>query len=1073
MPREFTNHDVSEEVKAQRQKLCTLWEEDNILDCTVQAAKLVLVYVRALAAHKRKMAYIGKCLLTWEWNSYQTLKLIIFETSDDIADYQIKVLPDGKIEVMDQTFENPKRVLEFLTNRRQVVHKQIVIPRESTLAKLLDHTLDSASDIAFPQFPPLLLDIALANLDDQMAKAIIEHPFIDEPGKERKTNRRLFHILPWAVEKSIAYDNVDFLDYLIDRFDFLTPFWGDVELTMVAAVRCRNENIVKYLLDKYPAESRDYAFSKGLYAAASVGNKAIFDLILGRMEKLLEDEPKIQTSFLVNVFSYFTYDSLLQVVDKFKLKVDWEQWITEFINRRIDPRFYLDFYVKYGQPLKTLPQDLKNKIYLNALGTEDAEAALDHIRINFPDLGPISHDVLKGAFYSIDKLKILISLGLHPTHDDFEELIKQYQLGPERLNYFKVLLDGVESQASAKATLKIASAFGLDAMSMVFAKFPQLESDKEFLFGMLDQTWKGTIHDINAMMGDFVSLRPKAAGYQPDLSGDKKQFELPIEHMISPQITSQDISLNTLISVLLPTGQFEKIKTILLKNPELMMEFWWKVIFNGPKKFEDKGWDIVAKASLDKLDANQQAFLIRYGFQYGYPAFVEFLISQGVPFPTEKTFILFLYALSCDELRLIEILIEQGQIDRKDALEQSLLHYAVDKNQADMVALLLNKGARVDGKDYKGNTPYMSALQSNLVTICRHFSGEQAFLDIANHIISLEPPELEKWLIKAFLNSSSLDIFKLLKILEQKINELSVLNETKKSYQDVLKYIENFIETAGTLLVRLPNKENQAEMFSAYGTGYQSYEEQQQKWGAFCYQWYMKVFDEVLEKNLSFLEVMQLFAKPRDSLDSFQIMRTSNALTVGLITDLGGRYYPYWVLAQKIQREFHENPGKYVAQIKDTEKGYQVLTVTPEGIVVELTRIDTRKPFEKGKFRGSLVHSGVPTIQMVQPILAKEFEDIKAYHLDKSEEALPEELKRKIAYFFWLGCQTTPAERGSSQYMLMLHRMVYQMHGFQTAPWSQRYPFPDCVALVMPFETFYPKYYDSIMECPPKRIKVN
>ncbi len=67
-----------------------------------------------------------------------------------------------------------------------------------------------------------------------------------------------------------------------------------------------------------------------------------------------------------------------------------------------------------------------------------------------------------------------------------------------------------------------------------------------------------------------------------------------------------------------------------------------------------------------------------------------------------------------------------------------------------------------------------------------------------------------------------------------------------------------------------------------------------------------------------------------------------------------------------------------------------------------------------------------------------------------------------IAKLFWLGCHLTITSRGSSQYMLLFHRYLYNLHGYSTQSWGLRYVQPDCIAIMMPFEVFFKDYYDCL-----------
>jgi hypothetical protein len=217
---------------------------------------------------------------------------------------------------------------------------------------------------------------------------------------------------------------------------------------------------------------------------------------------------------------------------------------------------------------------------------------------------------------------------------------------------------------------------------------------------------------------------------------------------------------------------------------------------------------------------------------------------------------------------------------------------------------------------------------------------------------------------------------------------------------------------------------------------------------------------------MGFLQAFMTLAKSRSSIKGYEVWRMGyiNQHT-GLTTYFHWRYFSYWRVAIKVYKELLNNSDPSDTALKIKDNGYQVI-FTPEGQrPILLTTIELRKGFGKGGiFRARMMHTFPGELKKLIPYLSKLFDAIKNY---PKAAVMPEELKKMIAHFFWMGVHNTITERGNSQYMLMLHRLLYNLHGFQTGPWNPLYVQPDCIALLLPFEQFYQEYYDHLFDYQP------
>ncbi len=182
------------------------------------------------------------------------------------------------------------------------------------------------------------------------------------------------------------------------------------------------------------------------------------------------------------------------------------------------------------------------------------------------------------------------------------------------------------------------------------------------------------------------------------------------------------------------------------------------------------------------------------------------------------------------------------------------------------------------------------------------------------------------------------------------------------------------------------------------------------------------------------------------------------------MTYFHGRYFSFWHLSQKMYKALIKDPSKYLDELKCIEEGYQVLYRLDTSTVVPLSALHIRKPFIRKKFKAQMSHTDAKEVKLLLPHLDLLFREIQNFALPLDAKTPPQELKHKIALLFWLGCHLVFTSRGSSQYMLMLHRLLYDLHGFQAPPWGLKFSQPDCVAIMLPFSVFYDEYYDALFD---------
>jgi len=1064
---EFTDHTVPEDIQEHRRKLCQIWNDEEIVDCTGEAASLILLYKLIARSSLKDYSHLGKSLFFWDRSDKDILHFITQADVSKSNRFDLHILPDGTLKNVGRIYDSPKAFQDALTLEAHLVYKRVEILPDSTLGCVLRQAFTSECKVYFPpDYPPLLIQIALTNQDYKQAINILEHPVVDDPNLERGEKSRLDHVLEMILPEVIKGKYIQFLDYIIDKYDLLNPEYKHHALPLVIAIRLGDDEISSHLLGLYPKEYSAKIYEKALLATSAEGTDTYLQWLMENLPPDVNISTENQSAFLGNVLLRFGKEQFHETSRKFNISIDWQEFICKLSQTNVDPRVYLEDFIQTGGHLEDLDEKSKTAILLQALNTQNPNASLEILLKNFPELKSLLGKALNQVILDEKKINILLKTGVVPSEDNFETLLKTCEIGPKRLQLFLTLLEGIHEIAEAQKSLKITSSFGVEALAAVLKKFPKLEADTAFLFGMLNQTWKGTKFATEKLITDV--LTPGKMPGRTIEGTNKKNPVLPSEEIYQLPTGGKGVVVDFLIDILLPAKEFEKIRESLFKRSEFIKEFWWKCIFSGISNVEDPQWDELAKATFPLMTAEERVYLVLEAIKYDQASLASLFLKNTEPLSADICIALFWTSTQCRDPRLAKALCDNGYVNIVNENGTSYLHICASENCFQYVPVLLANGANTELRDINNDTPYDIAVSKHCLTIVRMLRGEEAFQEIAGSLIHLDLISLENWLYSAFLNSSSVDVLKLLKVLHNSVGDIA--EESRNEFNAVLDKVEHFVRYPGTLIVRFPSKITQEEIRKVYGSSYPTYEEQQVTWGNRCEKFYLELYNESQSKNFVMLEVLMKFAEPRAKEKGYESWRMGYPISgIGLVTGLGGRYFYFWGLAQGIYKALRANPDWQGMELQITNEGYRVFYQLPGGPLVPLTTLQIRKPFSKGAFNARFVHTGVNELKQFLPFLSYLFEEIKKAPKTTDENIDPD-LKKKIAFFYWLGSHFCVTARGSAQYMLMLHRLCYNMHGFQASPWGQLYIEPDCVALMMPFQLFYDEYYDDLFEFPPQKI---
>lgn len=401
-----------------------------------------------------------------------------------------------------------------------------------------------------------------------------------------------------------------------------------------------------------------------------------------------------------------------------------------------------------------------------------------------------------------------------------------------------------------------------------------------------------------------------------------------------------------------------------------------------------------------------------------------------------------------DNFQFLDVLLENGLANLDLGGGKTLLHLAVAENNVKVASYLAGKVK--SSADSAGETPLALAEKGMRLGMCKAFGGEKAIDNLAEKLLNAPPADLKSELIKAFLNSETNDVLLLMASIERKIGPSALSDAEKQHFEQAISDTRTFMREGGKLIARFPSTDNQTEMHRGYGRRYASYEIQQQEYGQKRFALYAEGKANI--GNWSLMQMYQhLSGKKADSIIEGWRMASpyENSLPDRTYdTPIGGRYAFFGAIGEKMKN----GPPNEQIQIPQ-DGGYVIKHQLSNGKDVSLTRV----------FSGSWYHAHTHTVKETFQECSASFEKIKAFDL-KGAKTVPAELKKEIAYFYWLGCHSMPTEKSNSQYMLEIHRMLYEMHGLEIGAPAMEWTLPDCVALTVPFEVFYNEFYDKLFE---------
>lgn len=1059
----FTSPSLSPELKEHWSYLCENWQDQNVAIARTKAAKLAFFYLNLSELQEKEYGFVGKCFFYWDPDIPDQLHLLI-QAERNYSLINLTILADGFLELDDQKYANPKQFLSFLMADQHIVFPRVSIDPASTLSRVLEHTFDHSCPIKHPaDFPPLLLHIALANNDCATAQLILEHPFIHEDTPQ-SPNMRLDHLVKEAVKAAITENQFLFLEYLIAQYQFLDKDGSEAAYPLIEAMEQGNDAMVAYVTALYPSAKLALAYPEILQSAATRSSLGTYLWLLDHAPaSLIINQEKL--SFLLGIVLYrFGEDIFLKTIAKYKSEISWPKLIDCLLTSNIDPTIYIPSYERAGGNLLDLSIEQQADLIVHILKDFTAENQLNEVLGRFPDKSVVMQKALKKVILNGRQIEIFIKEGVHPDDGHFEHLFESCQEPDRRLDLFDILLSGVTSIDEAKKNLKLTAAFGEGAMALVMKKFPELKDDRDFLASLIHGVNRGAELLSKQFLDQALSRGSgRRTGQQYKLQEEPPK-DLPIDEEILQTGIKGRVAIDLLTDVLVPRGQYEKILAVLLNKRELIKEFWMRMIFSGHSDFNAAGWQNLAQKTVVVLTQEDQQHLLIHFFHYCNPYLLALLLPHVTTFSAALLAQCFTDSMNTVEPLFVKVMADNQYLHITDELGNTLLHLAVVANNLPIVnALLEYKLPQLPNQNML--TPFDIATQKGALSICVRLQGESCLDSIAVSQLAKSYQDLHDWLMRAFLNSSSVDFYRFLSILESRIKAHGALDS---NYLEFIQQLRDFAAPA-TLIVRFPNHKSQLEVYTGYGRQYSCYEEQQFLWGMHCEKQYQQIYREFREEKMNIYDLFMRFVQPREGYKGYGKWRMGTVkLLYRLITHFHGRYFYFWNIAQQTYRTLLANSEAYGTQAQLNDEGYQ-LFFERDGLRLPVSRIHMRKPLTPGKFSAYIIHSEIADLRNVLPHLSKLADEITD-ELQVSGQPLP---KEKIALFFWLGCHITITARGNSQNMLMLHRLMYNLYGWQPAPWSLRYVQPDCIALLLPFELFYSQYYDELFDDQPSRCSTS
>lgn len=537
----------------------------------------------------------------------------------------------------------------------------------------------------------------------------------------------------------------------------------------------------------------------------------------------------------------------------------------------------------------------------------------------------------------------------------------------------------------------------------------------------------------------------------------------------------KNIAYQLIAGYYLPQNKLNKINLLINKAPELAEKFWTICLFNGPVEYPRPAWNALVKTTL--LHIKEKTFLqdiLTDLYRLGQTNLVHLFVENGLKIPEEMVPDFFALAVSSNEPGLLLPIVQQHK-DYRFPDGKSLMHMAVEANSPSFVNFLKQNKVALNSTDNEENTPLQNALKSNRLSTALQLDDVNAYKMFADQALSKEPSELKIHLFEIFLNSNSTHVLSLISLMEERLRDfggkekISVLNEMK-----------DFIQTRGALFARPPRLVNQQRMHKIYGSAYPNYTAQQMGFAEKRYENYLRVLQGLKSEKWSLEKVYRELATGRNLEKSSELrMDTWNDYAGTIVEggELSDHYRPFEkIMMNTVKIHLNDPQHRGVDTFAALDQAtYQISNATgntqTNGVLLLLCRPEATIMGVSSYDTITWSHPQREALKNNFADLSKQFEKIINMPSEIGKEESSQELKDAIIRFYWSAVQTMPTFRGNSQYVLELHHMLYEYHGFSTGPVSQEFVFPDCVALSMTFEEFKDKYYDRLFESLPKPIR--
>jgi hypothetical protein len=1057
----FAHPYLTSEQAKRWEEISQSWHDKRVVCCTAAAGKLILLYLSLQRFRQEDFSQVGKSLFLWDCHTPDLLYLLVQEERE-VAVEPIDLLNNCHLQHRGVTVANPQQLLDSLMVANHRMYSRLAIDPEGSLGRVIAMTFDDNCSLLYPpEFPPLLFHIAVANGDCATALQILDHPFIHAVNDD--SNWRLMHLLNEAVQIAVSEEQLPLLEELITRYRLgsdLAP--SGAPNTLLIALRSGRDELVSRVLALYSPQRLLSDSPALLTYTIEQGTLDTLAWALDQLPAELVLPPDQIPWLLALTFCRFGHSAFQQVADKWKLPIDWLQLMDVFTASNIDPRSYLQLAEEAHFTVASLPPKELVRLLLCGAKADDPNGCLLEILRRLPDSQSTIDSALLEAIADGKLVDLLLAHGAMVTESHFERLFTTVTSAELRLELFNKLCAGIATSSAAKRVLPIASAFGDEALQSVFRRFPSLKSDHEFLAATVQHITHGAALLSKTLLQHVARGDLQCIATAPLEKSALQALPHSLTEASHLPTMGKNVAIDMLVDVLIPRGQFEQIETILLQRPDLCYDFWFNLLFSGAVDYSDPHWEKLASHTLPLISPTAYYQLLIEAFRFGDSFLAAFLLRIVGPWQPAFVACCFRELVGDHAADFVDLLDKEGWLSATDNQGNSLLHIGAEENNLFSMEALLPHVELRELRNGKGETALdISAARGALTLSCQLYSGD--FIELAaEQLISRSAVDLQHLLVKTILNSSTVDVKRLIIALRNKCKDI----ENSSAILTVLDKVTNFIATAATMIVRFALRNSQSDVFRGYGKNYKSYEEQQWEWGWLCEGIYQQVYGQFQNEKLSALELLTRFAEPHSHKKGYSNWRMGfivrNAV---LITHFTQRYFFFWHIAQRTYRKLVADPEAMRGELQLSNRGYQILYNDGKEII-PLTHISLQKPFSKGTFAAHMDHCTISSIKLALPIFSHRFDELVTAISDAQGE-LPRE---KIAFLFWLGCHITLSERGNSQYMLMLHRLMYNMFGWRPAPWSQRYVQPDCVALLLPFDIFYNRYYEQLFDEPPVRM---